>query len=392
MTNRLKPVIKKELRQISRDRRTLGILLFIPAFMLVMFGYALNFDVRDISLAVCDEDKTSSSREFIESFLHSEYFTLNYSVNDPRELDELLDNGDALVAIVVPIGFSESILAGRTSSVQVLVDGTNPTSASTAVGYATAIVQSYSNKIITHSLMRVGRSGVAAPIDYRPRIWFNPELKSAKFLIPGLIGFILMVTAVVSTSLSIVREKERGTMEQLTVSPLNPIELILGKTIPYIVISLVATVAILIVGQVLFDVTVKGSYALLLLVTLIYLTACLGLGLLISSISDSQQVAFQIAVMATMLPTFLLSGFVFPIRNMPIVVQAVTYIVPARFFMVALRAIVLKGVGITAFWDQLLYLLAFALLTIGLSSLRMRGTLLRSKILKQPKKRGKDLT
>jgi len=357
-----------------------------------MFGYALNFDVRDISLAVCDEDKTSSSREFIESFLHSEYFTLNYSVNDPRELDELLDNGDALVAIVVPIGFSESILAGRTSSVQVLVDGTNPTSASTAVGYATAIVQSYSNKIITHSLMRVGRSGVAAPIDYRPRIWFNPELKSAKFLIPGLIGFILMVTAVVSTSLSIVREKERGTMEQLTVSPLNPIELILGKTIPYIVISLVATVAILIVGQVLFDVTVKGSYALLLLVTLIYLTACLGLGLLISSISDSQQVAFQIAVMATMLPTFLLSGFVFPIRNMPIVVQAVTYIVPARFFMVALRAIVLKGVGITAFWDQLLYLLAFALLTIGLSSLRMRGTLLRSKILKQPKKRGKDLT
>ncbi|MFH1893653.1 MAG: ABC transporter permease [Candidatus Zixiibacteriota bacterium] len=392
MTNRLKPVIKKELRQISRDRRTLGILLFIPAFMLVMFGYALNFDVRDISLAVCDEDKTSSSREFIESFLHSEYFTLNYSVNDPRELDELLDNGDALVAIVVPIGFSESILAGGTSSVQVLVDGTNPTSASTAVGYATAIVQSYSNKIITHSLMRVGRSGVAAPIDYRPRIWFNPELKSAKFLIPGLIGFILMVTAVVSTSLSIVREKERGTMEQLTVSPLNPIELILGKTIPYIVISLVATVAILIVGQVLFDVTVKGSYALLLLVTLIYLTACLGLGLLISSISDSQQVAFQIAVMATMLPTFLLSGFVFPIRNMPIVVQAVTYIVPARFFMVALRAIVLKGVGISAFWDQLLYLLAFALLTIGLSSLRMRGTLLRSKILKQPKKRGKDLT
>jgi len=390
MTNRLKPVIKKEFRQISRDKRTLGILLFIPAFMLIMFGYALNFDVRDISLAVCDQDKTSSSRQFIESFLHSEYFSLNYYVNDPRKLDELLDKGDALVALVVPIGFSESTLAGRTSSVQVLVDGTNPTSASTAVGYATAIVQSYSNNIITHSLMRVGRSGMATPIDYRPRIWFNPELKSAKFLIPGLIGFILMVTAVVSTSLSIVREKERGTMEQLTVSPLNPVELILGKTIPYIAISLVATVVILIVGHVLFDVTVKGSYVLLLLVTLLYLTACLGLGLLISSISNSQQVAFQIAIMTTMLPTFLLSGFVFPIRNMPTAVQALTHIVPATYFIVALRAIVLKGVGISAFWDQLLYLLAFALLTIGLSSRRLRATLLRSRTMKPPKTAGKS--
>lgn len=390
MTSRLKPVIKKEFRQISRDRRTLGILLFIPAFMLVMFGYALNFDVRDISLAVCDQDKTSSSRQFVESFLHSEYFTLNYSVNDPRELDELLDNGDALVALVVPAGFSESILAGSKPSVQVLVDGTNPTSASTAVGYATAIVQSYSTGIIAHSLMRLGRSGVTAPIDYRPRVWFNPELKSAKFLIPGLIGFILMVTAVVSTSLSIVREKERGTMEQLTVSPLNSIELIIGKTIPYIAISLIATVVILIVGQVLFDVTVKGSYLLLLLVTLLYLTACLGLGLLISSISESQQVAFQIAVMATMLPTFLLSGFVFPVRNMPTVVQIVTYAVPAKYFMVALRAIVLKGVGIGAFWDQLLYLFGFALLTIGLSSRRMRATLLKSSTMTKQKVNGSN--
>lgn len=390
MLARIISVIKKEFRQISRDKRSLGILLFIPAFMLVMFGYALNFDVKHISLAVYDQDKSVESRTFVQSFLQSEYFDYDYVVTSYRELDELLNNGDALVGLVIPTDFSNNIISGGNPQVQVLVDGTNPTSASTAVGYVTAVVQSYSNRILTKALMRAGQAATVVPIDYRPRVWFNPELKSAKFLVPGLIGFILMVTAVISTSLSIVREKERGTMEQLTVSPLSPIELILGKTIPYIVISLAATVSILIVGYLLFDVTIKGSYLLLLLVTLIYLTACLGLGLLISSISDSQQVAFQIAVMATMLPTFLLSGFVFPIRNMPVFVQALTYIVPARYFMVALRAIVLKGVGLSAFWDQLLFLVAFTILAVGLSSRRMRRTLVRGKRSKQLTAQGEN--
>jgi len=382
MLPRIISVIRKEFRQIVRDKRSLGILLFIPAFMLVMFGYALNFDIKHISLAVYDLSKTAESRTFVQSFLQSEYFDYNYVVKSYAEMDELLNKGDALVGLVIPTKFADDILSGSNPQVQVLVDGTNPTSGSTAVGYVTAVVQSYSNKILTRIMMRAGQSA-AMPIDYRPRVWFNPELKSAKFLVPGLIGFILMVTAVISTSLSIVREKERGTMEQLTVSPLSPLELILGKTIPYIVISLAATVSILVVGYFLFDVTIKGSYLLLLLVTLIYLTACLGLGLLISSISDSQQVAFQIAVMTTMLPTFLLSGFVFPIRNMPFFVQVLTYTVPARYFMVALRDIVLKGVGLSAFWDQLVYLIIFTILTVGLSSRRMRGTLARGRRPKQ---------
>jgi len=375
MTGRVKPIVKKEFRQIVRDKRTLGILLFVPAFMLVMFGYALNFDVKHISLAVCDEDKSSISREFVQTFLHSEYFDLNYFLQDRDEMDRLLDEGKATVALVVPKMFSAEILSGGQATVQVIVDGTNPTTASSSVGYVTAIVQSYSNRARTESLIRIEGHRLTMPIDYRPRVWFNPELKSAKFLVPGLIGFILMVTAVVSTSLSVVREKEQGTMEQLSVSPLRPLELIVGKTIPYVVISLAATVVVLAVGYILFDVTVRGSYILLGVVTLVYLTGCLGLGLLISSISDSQQVAFMIAVIATMLPTFLLSGFVFPIRNMPVWVQVITYFIPARYFMVALRAIILKGVGLTAFWDQMLFLIAFAVLTIGVSSARMKAQL-----------------
>jgi ABC-2 type transport system permease protein len=369
------PLIEKELRQIVRDKRTLSILLLVPAFMLVMFGYALTFDVTHLSLAVCDQDKSHVSRRFIERFLHSEYFDLTYYIHDADEFNEFLDDGNITVALRIPRGFSSDMKSGKTADIQILVDGVNPTSASSAVSYASTIVRDYSEDILIRALSRTGNSGYEVPIDFRPRIWFNPEMKSAKFLVPGLIGFILMITAVISTSLSIVREKERGTMEQLTVSSLKPIELIAGKTIPYVCISLIATAVILIVGYVLFDVNIEGSYILLLLVTLIYLVGCLGLGLLISTIASSQQVAFMISVMATMLPAFLLSGFVFPIRNMPPLVQAVTYLVPARYFLVALRAILLKGVGIGAFWDQLLLLSAFAGVTIAVSSRRISAQL-----------------
>ena len=369
--NRIVPVIKKELRQIKRDKRTLGILLLVPAFMLVMFGYALNFDVKHISLAMLDHDKSAESRRFIENFLHTEYFDLNYYASNGDDLDKLLNDGDATVALVIPHDFSEDIAANRRTSIQVLLDGTNPTSASTAAGYISTIVIGYSEDILMETLARAGHGDYQPPIDYKPRVWFNPELESAKFLVPGLIGFILMVTAVISTSLSVVREKERGTIEQITISPLRPIELIIGKTIPYVFTSLAATLVILAVGYVLFDVSIKGSPLLLLLATLIYLTGCLGLGLLISTISSSQQVAFTIAIMATMLPTFLLSGFVFPVRNMPLPIQIITYLVPAKYFMVTLRAIMLKGVGLSACWDQFLYLIAFASITIVISTKRL---------------------
>ncbi len=372
MTGRVKPIVKKEFRQIARDKRTLGILLFVPAFMLVMFGYALNFDVMHLKLAICDHDRTSVSRDFIDSFIHTEYFDLEYYPSKSSEVDRLLAEGKATAAIIVPADFSDGITSRQGANVQIIVDGTNPTTASSSVGYITKIIQDYSSLIGSESIGRFSGPQFENPIDYRPRIWFNPELRSAKFLVPGLIGFIMMVTAVVSTSLSVVREKELGTMELLSVSPIRPVELILGKTIPYVVISLAATAVILAVGYILFDVTVRGSFILLGIVTLVFLVGCLGLGLLVSTISNSQQVAFMIAVMMTVLPTFLLSGFVFPVRNMPVWVQVITYLVPAKYFMTALRAIILKGVGMGAFWDQMLCLIAFALLTIGVSSVRLR--------------------
>ena len=369
---RILAIALKEFKQVARDKRTLGILVIIPAFMIVMFGYALNFDVKHTSLAVYDEDKSNESREFVRSFLHSEYFDLKYELDSKDEIDKLLGNEMCRMVLVIPGDFSNHLKGGETAPVQVIVDGANSNAAATAIGYVDAITEDYSTKIVLQSLERGGRTHMTMPIDYRPRVWFNPELRSAKFLVPGLIAFILMVTAVVSTSLSVVREKERNTLEQIIVSDARPFEFIVGKTVPYIVISFSATIIILLVSFLLFDVVIKGSILLLLGITLIFLTGCLGLGLLISTVAETQQVAFILAIILTMLPTFLLSGFVFPIRNMPAVIQAITYFIPARYFLVVLRSIILKGAGIGAFYTEVLFLVAFAAIAIGVSSVRIK--------------------
>ncbi len=369
---RISAIVRKEFKQVSRDRRTLGILLIIPAFMLVMFGYALNFDVKHTSLAIYDEDHSRMSREFVQSFLHSEYFDLTEVVNDPDRIEELLGKERSRAVIVIPHDFSEKLLSGREAPVQIIVDGANSNAAATAIGYIASITQGYSARILLEALSRVGRAELAMPIDLRPRVWFNPELRSARFLVPGLIAFILMVTAVISTSLSVVREKERNTLEQIIVSPTRPSELIIGKTIPYVIISLAATVIILAVGYIFFDVSVRGSYLLLFLVTLIFLTGCLAMGLLISTVAQTQQVAFMMAIILTMLPTFILSGFVFPIRNMPFVIQAITYFIPARYFLVVLRGIILKGTGLGSYPMEVVFLLLFTGAMITASAVRMR--------------------
>lgn len=366
------PIVLKEFRQIRRDKRILGVLLFIPALMLLMFGYALNFDVKHTSLAVYDQDRSPTSREFAQQFWNHEFFDLKYTLQSSGPVDALLGSENVRVVLIIPPTFSKDLATGKEVRVQVLVDGGNSFSATTIVGYINSIVQQYSVKVIASGFLRSGRTGVTLPIDIRPRVWYNPELRSAKYLVPGLIAFIMMVVAVVSTSLSVVRERELGTMEQMMVSPIRPFEIILGKTIPYMLISLFATATILLAGYLLFDVDVKGSYWDLFIVTIIFLFGSLALGLLISTVAETQQVAFMIAVIATMLPTFILSGFVFPIRNMPGIIQAVTYLIPARYFIVALRSIILKGTGITAFIDNFLYLIAYAVLMIGASSMRLR--------------------
>ena len=371
MIRRIRAVMKKELLQLSRDTRSLLFLLAMPGLLLLMFGFALNFDVKHVALALCDQDRTPAGREFAGLFKHTEYFNVKAEVEDPRELDRLLDEGRASVAVVIPRGFGADLAAGREPAVQVLVDGSNSMSATTAAGYVASIAQDYSVKLTTRLLSQRGISGASMPVAADLRVWYNPELRSANFLIPGLMAFILMTILVITTSFSIVREKERGTMEQIRVSPLSPVELIIGKTVPHMLISLFSSHTVLLLGYLLFGITIKGSYPLLLLAVTLFLLCGLGQGLLISSITRTQQVAFQLSVLTTYLPTFILSGFVFPIRNMPKVIQAVTYLVPARPFLVILRSVILKGVGIRALWGQLLGLMVFAVLMLGLSALRM---------------------
>lgn len=370
MFRRLRPIIIKEFRQVRRDKRSLGVLLVLPAFLLLIIGYALNFDVKHVPVAIFDQDKTQASRDFLRGFSHSEYFDLKYNVRSYEEIDKLFSKAEVMIALVIPSDFARRMYSGQDVSVQVLIDGSNANSATTVIGYVNGIVQNFSSIVAVKTLARYGRS-IYLPIDVRPKVWYNPELLTAKFLIPGLFGFILMITAVVSTSLSIVKEKERGTMEQMMISPLRTGEIIIGKVIPYFIIALMATVFILFVGFFLFDISVRGNFVLLYAGIMLFLLGALGQGLFISSIAETTQVAFMISVFSSLLPTFLLSGFVFPIRSMPIVLQIISNVTPSKFFLVIVRSVMLKGAGVSALWDQLLYLTLFAAFMLTISALRL---------------------
>ena len=357
-------VASKELRQILRDRRTLMILLFIPAFFLLLYGYALNFDIRNVRLAVQDRDRSTKSRELVSSFVNSGYFRLVGYVDSDKEIERLIDRNQARVVISIRSGFERDLALGHPAVVQVVIDGDNANTAATVAGYARILIGEYNAAQMT--------ARPVAMITVEPRIWYNPQLRSTIFLVPGLIAYISMLTAVVSTSLSIVREKERGTMEQVRMAPVNPLAYILGKTLPYLVISFVSALLIVLTAMALFDLPVRGSWLLLCVSILLFLIGAQAQGLLISTIAETQQVAFQIALLSSLLPTMILSGFIFPISSMPIVVRAITHIVPARYFLVALRAILLKGANVTAFWQDLGALAIFATVALTLASLRLR--------------------
>jgi len=370
MYKAVKPIIIKEFRQIRRDPTSLGMLLGLPAALIILVGYALNFDVKHVPVVIFDQDKSSDSRAYLEKFKHSEYFTYADEASGYQEIEKHFLSGTAKLAIVVPADFSKCLFAGRDAPVQILVDGSDANTAVQAAGNAARMTLDYSARLIATVLRRTGRQEYV-PIDFQPRIWYNPDLRSSQFLIPGLIGFILVLTAVVSTSMTVVREKERGTMEQIMVSPLRPIHVILGKTVPYLIMSLVAATAILIFGYLLFGVEVKGNIALLYAAIVTIILGALGQGLLISTITESQQVAFLISVFSSLLPSFLLSGFVFPIATMPVVLQVLSNLAVNKFFLVVVRGIMLKGVGFAAVWDQFVWMILFAVITLGVSTARM---------------------
>jgi ABC-2 type transport system permease protein len=362
-------VARKELRQIGRDRRTLFILLFVPIFFLLVYGYALNFDIRNVPLALQDNDRSAASREVTSAFVNSGYFDLVAVAPDAEAIDRLIDRSIARVVLVIPARFGVDTSTGRPTAVQLIVDGDNANTATTVVGYATGIIGALSARYEVQA--RVA-SPAGAALRAEPRVWYNPELLSTLFLVPGLIAYIAMLTAVVSTALSIVREKEVGTMEQVRMSPLGPLAYVMGKTGPYFGVSLISSLGIVLAAMVLFDMPMRGSWITLMGVVSLFLVGALAFGLLISSIADSQQVAFQVALLTSFLPTLMLSGFIFPIASMPTFLQVVTYVVPARYFLVALRGVILKGVGVAEFWPDLVALAVFATVALGLASVRVK--------------------
>ena len=364
MIPRMLAVYRKELRQISRDRRTLTTIVFVPAFFLLLYGYALNWDIRHIALAVQDRDATPESRALISAFVNSGYFDRVADVYAPEELDRVLDVNRARAALVIPEGFGRDLAAGRAPQVQLIVDGDNANTATTVIGYAGNIVRS------AGASLAPGAAAVPA-IAVEPRIWYNPELRSTLFLVPGLIAYILMITAVISTALSIVREKESGTIEQIRMAPIDTFSFVVGKSIPYFFISLVSAGLIIGAAMLLFGLPMRGNWLALLLALSLFIAGALGTGLLISTVAETQQVAFQAAMLTSFLPTLMLSGFIFPISSMPPALQVITYAVPARYFLVALRGIVLKGTPLYLLWPQMLALAIYALAMLALAAVRL---------------------
>jgi ABC-2 type transport system permease protein len=366
--NRIKAIAKKEFKHLLRDYRMLAILVLFPVFLLGIFGYAINFDVHHIKLAVYDQEYSDVTRNLVKGLINSEYFDLTGYLNSDKQLKITLDNKLAQCIVVIPSDFSRKFYSRQDVKVQFLIDGVDGNTANIIQNYVTAALQTFGQNLTAEVLMKNGQKNYV-PIDLETRFWYNPDLQTTRFLIPGLIAMILLITAAISVSLSLVREKERGTIEQINVSPISSFELIAGKILPYLLLSLFNAAMILIVGYFLFSIEIKGSIILLFLTTLLFLSASTGIGILVSVIADSQQVAFSIATFATLLPSVILSGFIFPIESMPLAVQILTNITPAKFFIEILRAIVIRGVGVASFWDQALYLLLFTFVIIFLSNI-----------------------
>jgi len=363
--SRMWAVAVKELRQIRRDRRSVLILLFLPAFFLFLYGYALNFDIRHVALGVQDRDRTPESRELVASFVRSTYFDLAADVGSDAQLNDLMDRGVVRAVLVIPEDFSRDLRRGRVADVQVLLNGDNANTATTVLGYTNAVLAEAAAAFGGRAQAHARVVGVA------PRVWYNPELRSTLFLVPGLVAYISMITAVVSTALSIVREKENGTMEQVRMAPISTPAFLVGKTLPYLLLSQASAMLVIVASMLLFDLPMRGGWFDLSLVVAVFLVGALGTGLLVSTMADTQQVAFQAAMLLAFLPTFMLSGFIFPISSMPVELQYITTLVPARYFLIALRGVVLKGFGLGAIRGSLGALVVYACAVLGLSSARL---------------------
>jgi len=375
MWERIKHMLIKEFIEVFRDPRMKAMIFVVPIMQLLIFSYAASTDVRHVATAVYDLDNSVSSRDLVSRFVKSGYFDVVDTIaTDARERD-LLDRGKVRVVLHMDKGFESDLLAGRSAPFQMIVDGTDSNTAGIVLGYSNSIVQQFSQAVLAERIHRL-RGDVHEPgqVKLETRTWFNENLESRTYFVPGVIALMITLLTLLLTSMAIVREKEIGTMEQIMVTPIRPVEFILGKTVPFALISFVDLVLVTLVGVVWFEIPVRGNVVLLFFATSVYLVTTLGVGLLISTVSQTQQQAMMTTFFFFM-PAVLLSGFMFPIANMPVVVQWLTYFNPMRYAMVILRGIFLKGVGMNILWPQIAALAVMGAATLGLASRRFRKTL-----------------
>ncbi|MDA8127932.1 MAG: ABC transporter permease [Betaproteobacteria bacterium] len=371
MWERIYRMLVKEFIQVLRDPRMKALIFVMPVIQLIMFGYAVTTDVDHIKTAVCDLDKSPQSRALIERFTASGYFTVVYDTDRPERLGELLDRGEAIIGIQINRGFADDLRSGRQAAIQTLVDGTDSNTGTVAMDYAQRITQAFSEERAAPVALDEVAQPRGRPVDVRSRAWFNPDLKSRYFNVPGVIAVVLLLISLLLTAMAIVREREIGTMEQLMVTPIRPLELILGKTLPFVLISFVDVLVVTAIGVNWFDVPIQGSLGLLLVGAGLYLMSTIGIGLFISTVSQTQQQALMSSFFFY-LPAVLLSGFMFPISNMPEPAQWLTYLNPLRYFLVIIRDIFLKGSGWEILWPQFAALAALGATLLSISSLRFK--------------------
>ncbi len=365
----IRAIMRREMLDVRRDRRSLFLTFLYPITMLIMYGYGIRFDVDNVQLTILDRSETPASRALSLDLTSSGYFRLVRYAADEREVERDLTTDAARAAVIIPYDFADRLEGGRPTAVQVLIDGSDSNTATIAQGYALAIVAAYDAK------RRSATAPARAPIEVQSRVWYNPELKSVNFIVPGIIAVIMMIVGAILTALSIVKEKERGTIEQILTSPIRPVEMIIGKIVPYVFIALIDLAIVVTAGYLLFHVPIKGSLPEFALFSLLYLVCALGVGVFVSTIADTMQNAMLIAIFMSLLPSVLLSGFVFPIEYMPIPIQAVTYLFPGRYFVDAIRGIYLKGVGLSVLWLDALLLTMFATAIVWLSTSRFSSRL-----------------
>ncbi len=363
--------IIKELLQVRRDKKMRVVIFIAPILQLIFLGYAANMDVNVIHTTIYDQDKTSTSRVFSKRFEQSGYFKIDYYVNDYEEVTDLLNMGKTLVAIVIPKDFEKKINRRETTPLQTLFEGSDGNKASIALGYIQGITTAFSKSITMDIKDKLGlKIAVSGSLIPEVRVWYNPEMKTRNYMLPGILGLLLMISTISLMSMAVVREREIGTLEQLIVTPIRNYQLILGKLIPFTLIGFAVLLIVMVVMTQWFGIVVRGSILFLLFASLLFVLSNLGIGLFISTVSKTQQQAMMASVFAVMMPMIYLSGFAFPIENMPRIVQYVTYLIPLKYYIIILRGIVLKGIGFSSLWFETLMLFAMGVTLLILSSLR----------------------